>query len=384
MKYTSLLYSDIHVRIDLSEFSPSGKIAETHAIVSVSNMSGNFANQLKGIWSGVSRLLSEPGLKNNAPVFARCFLSDCANQFNDSKAILTRLLNVPVSYVQQPPLDGSKIALWIQFHSNVTRNADFNYAFEHNGYTHLFTTAIPLLSNSISSFAQTETLLLEYESFLKTHHCSIADNCLRTWFFARDIDSDYEGVVKARKENFDNNGLTKDTHYITSTGIQGSAANHQIKVLMDAYAVKGIEPDQIQYLYALDYLSPTYNYGVTFERGVAVIYGDRRKVYISGTASIDNQGNIVHIGNVEQQVYRMWENVEALLREADCTFDDICQSIVYLRDFGDYQVVKSLFQQKFNKSPYLIVFAPVCRPGWLVEMECIAIKEISNSTFRDF
>lgn len=68
-------------------------------------------------------------------------------------------------------------------------------------------------------------------------------------------------------------------------------------------------------LYARDYLNPTYEYGVTFERGVRVDYGDRSHIFISGTASIDNRGRVVHAGDVRRQTERMWENVEALLRE---------------------------------------------------------------------
>ena len=61
---------------------------------------------------------------------------------------------------------------------------------------------------------------------------------------------------------------------------------------MDTYAVKGLQPGQIQFLYAPTHLNPTYEYGVTFERGTAVTYGDRKQIFISGTASIDNKGEI--------------------------------------------------------------------------------------------
>ena len=67
---------------------------------------------------------------------------------------------------------------------------------------------------------------------------------------------------------------------------------------MDSYAVDGLEPGQIQFLYAPTHLNPTYEYGVTFERGTAVTYGDRKQVFISGTASIDNRGEIVYPGDI--------------------------------------------------------------------------------------
>ena len=143
---------------------------------------------------------------------------------------------------------------------------------------------------------------------------------------------------------------------------------------MDTYAVKGIEESQIKYLYGSTHLNPTYEYGVTFERGTLVSYPDRKHIFISGTASIDNKGEILHPGNIRKQTERMLENVEVLMNEADSSLSDIAQAIVYLRDTADYSVVKKIFSDKGFEFPYLIVHAPVCRPGWLIEMECIGMK----------
>ena len=49
---------------------------------------------------------------------------------------------------------------------------------------------------------------------------------------------------------------------------------------------------------------------------------------------------------------------------------------VYLRDTADRKVVSDMFARKFPDTPYIIVLAPVCRPGWLVETECLALKKL--------
>ena len=119
------------------------------------------------------------------------------------------------------------------------------------------------------------------------------------------------------------------------------------------------------------------------ERGTRVDYGDRRQVFISGTASIDNKGNILHVGDIRKQTERMWENVDALLKEAECGFDDVSQMIVYLRDPADHAVVSkcsTVVSPTFQKSLYSL---PVCRPGWLIEMECMATKAITNEAFPE-
>ena len=189
------------------------------------------------------------------------------------------------------------------------------------------------------------------------------------------------GVVKARNEVFATQDLTKNTHFIASTGIAGRHANPKVFVQMDAYAVEGLKPEQINYLYASTHLNPTYEYGVSFERGTYVDYGDRRQVFISGTASINNKGEIVHPGDVCKQTERMWENVETLLKEAECSFEHVQHLLVYLRDISDYSVVSEMFEKRFPTIPKVYLLAPVCRPGWLVEMECMAVKPLSDNHF---
>ena len=94
---------------------------------------------------------------------------------------------------------------------------------------------------------------------------------------------------------------------------------------------------------------------------------------ISGTASIDNQGTILYEGDVIRQAERMMENISTLLAEAGATTADITQAITYLRDPADYAVVSHYFATHYPRLPQLIVLAPVCRPGWLIETECWAV-----------
>ena len=80
----------------------------------------------------------------------------------------------------------------------------------------------------------------------------------------------------------------------------------------------------------------------------------------------------------------MWENVETLLREADSSYEDVMQMVVYLRDIADYDIVQRMFSERFPSIPMVIALAPVCRPTWLIEMECMAVKKRDNVEFPDF
>ena len=123
---------------------------------------------------------------------------------------------------------------------------------------------------------------------------------------------------------------------------------------------------------------------MSFERGTYIDYQDRRHVIISGTASINNKGQIEHLKDIVKQAHRMWDNVEALLAEADCTYDEVGVMIVYLRDTADYDVVRRLYDERFPDKPCVIVHAPVCRTGWLIEMECMAVKPMDNAAIPAF
>lgn len=184
--------------------------------------------------------------------------------------------------------------------------------------------------------------------------------------------------MKARRELFNSINLTKDTHYIASTGIQGRMGSRFGRVFMDAYALTGAGRGNIRYIQAPEHLSPTHIYGVTFERATAVEIGGTQFLFISGTASIDKHGEIVYPGDVEKQTERTLQNISALLDSAGFTRNDLSSFIVYLRDATDYLFVKPHIDRYAECLPAVYVRASVCRPGWLIEIEATAARQRSH------
>ena len=342
-----------------------------------------YEEQLNAVLNTYDYLLTQE-LKGAVAILKRYFLSDAANQADTLLALTTEGSDCALSIVEQPPLDGTKIALWVYLLTDVQTQVLHNGLFEvkHSAYRHFWGGSA--FNRAANSEYQTRLLLNDYVMQLMEQGCKLADNCIRTWFFVQNVDVNYAGVVKARNEVFVTQNLTEKTHYISSTGIDGRHADPKVLVQMDTYAVAGMQPEQIHFLYAPTHLNPTYEYGVSFERGTYVDYGDRRQVFISGTASINNKGDVVYPGNIRKQTERMWENVETLLKEAYCTFEDLGQMIVYLRDIADYTVVKAMYDKRFPHTPKVFVHAPVCRPGWLIEMECMGVKACKNKDYASF
>jgi len=379
MNTNKIFWNDLGVSVEISEFTPAVGVKEFHAMLHVEPRGELFPKQIARIYKGEDRLLALDTYKGSTPVMKRYFLSDATNQ----QPLMRTEKDCSISIIQQPPLDGSKVAVWIYMQEGTkVGNENGVVVAEHNGYRHLW--KMGMHEHKGDSAWQTESLLINYEETLQNFGATLADNCIRTWFFVRDVDTQYAGMVKARKENFAEQGLTEKTHYISSTGIGGLPADTRALVQLGTYALTGFLPAQQRYLYAPTHLNPTYEYGVTFERGTVMEYGDRKQVFISGTASINNKGEVVYVGNIVKQTERMWENVNALLAEADTAFEDVAQIVVYLRDICDYPTVKAMFDEKFPNTPRVITLAPVCRPTWLIEMECIAIKRNKNKQYRDF
>jgi enamine deaminase RidA (YjgF/YER057c/UK114 family) len=355
-------------------------VTEYHAVLHGTDPTRSWTEQCTDLRNAYHQLV-EQTLPEAHPVFRRFYVSDAANQNQTLQEAFAGTTGA-ISIVQQAPLDGTKVALWVYLMTDVEVEPCFEGELckvNHGAYRHLW--GGYSFANGNSAWMQMTQLFQRYAERLREEGCSLADNCLRTWIFVQNIDVNYGGVVRARNEVFHDHHLTPETHFIASTGICGRHADPKVSVMMDTYAVKGIQKEQVQYLYARTHLNPTYEYGVSFERGTCVKYGDRRHVFISGTASINHKGEIMYPGDIRLQTQRMWENVEALLAEAECDFTHVGQITVYLRDMGDYAVVKRMFDERFPQTPKVILLAPVCRPGWLIEMECMAVKSETNPAF---
>ncbi len=377
MTYKRIYLGEQGVSVETSIFAAEGGVTEWHAVLHVEPREGGFQEQVRRVYAAEDLIPTLPEFAGAQYVMKRYFLSSIAEQ----APLMRREETVASSHIQQPPLDGSLVAVWMYMVSQTDIHEENGATVaEHNGYRHLW--KMGMYSDDGDSGQQTEAVLTEYEALLGTFGATLADNCVRTWFFVRDVDTQYAGMVKARRENFALQGLTERTHYIASTGIGGGPASTRAIIQMGAYAMTGFRPEQMHYLYAPTHLNPTYEYGVTFERGTVMEYGDRRHVIISGTASINNRGEVMHEGDVVSQTRRMWENVETLLAEGGATYGDVAQMVVYLRNAEDYTVVQRMFAERFPDTPTVITLAPVCRPTWLIELECLAICPQHNAAYR--
>lgn len=126
---------------------------------------------------------------------------------------------------------------------------------------------------------------------------------------------------------------------------------------------------------AYDYAKPS-----SFARGMRINLGSVTILLISGTASIDENGQSVHIGDFRAQLRRTYDNITGLLKSEGCTWHDIVRTSCYLRDIDrDYDVfneerTKFFKEQGLDPLPASTgIQAHLCRPELLIEIEAIAM-----------
>jgi enamine deaminase RidA (YjgF/YER057c/UK114 family) len=347
-----------------------------------------FPDALAELTNSYSEALRNRGLSDATEVFSRIFLSDILNQ--KTALIRSPLYNRlrtsgALSIIEQKPVVGGPVAL-LSYHlrdpKNVITKKPLNPApegwrndlFVQGRHYSLLWTANHTGGDSFDAYAQTKTIFDSLNVLMEQNGMNLLDNGIRTWVYVRDIDNHYDDMVRARREYFSAHGLTDKTRYLASTGILGMTHSPEKIVSVDSLSIGGLQAGQIVRMEALSHLSPTILYGVTFERGLRVRFGDRSHLHISGTASIDLNGDVLHAGDAEAQTRRTIENVKALLQAQRATLDDMAYGIVYVRNSHDRKFVeKALREELSEKTPLIFVEAAVCRPAWLVEFEGIAI-----------
>jgi enamine deaminase RidA (YjgF/YER057c/UK114 family) len=332
--------------------------------------------------------LGRIGLSDATAVFSRLFLSDILNQ--KPALIRSQIHNrlrasCALSIIEQKPVNGGPVAL-LSYHLRDPEKAvakqHLNYSSEdwRNGllvkgrnYSQLWT-ANHTGGDTFDAYAQTKTIFDSLNALIEGQGMNLLENGIRTWVYVRDVDNHYKDMVRARREYFAAYDLTEKTRYLASTGILGMTFSPEKIVSVDSLSIGGLTAGQIVRMEAHSHLSPTILYGVTFERGLRVRFGDRSHLHISGTASINAKGEVLHPGDAEAQTRRTIENVRALLEAQAAKLGDMAYAIVYVRNAHDRELVgRVLGEELGEKVPLVFAEAAVCRPTWLVELEGVAI-----------
>jgi 2-iminobutanoate/2-iminopropanoate deaminase len=137
-----------------------------------------------------------------------------------------------------------------------------------------------------------------------------------------------------------------------------------------------------------DVLNEAYAYArpSSFSRGMRIDLSGLAILLISGTASIDEHGQSIHIGDFPAQLRRTFDNITGLLASEGVTWHDVVRTSCYLRDierdYDAFNAGRTAFFKEQGLDPLPAstgIQAKLCRPELLVEIEAIAMYRTDNS-----
>ena len=112
MNYTRKIDTDKAVEVQISSFTGKGGTTEYQVMVSITDPCLSFVEQLQNLLRVYVTVVKEELSNDATAVFRRYFLSDAANQTDSVMEWECESAFCPLSIVQQPPLNGTKIAMW--------------------------------------------------------------------------------------------------------------------------------------------------------------------------------------------------------------------------------------------------------------------------------
>ena len=141
-------------------------------------------------------------------------------------------------------------------------------------------------------------------------------------------------------------------------------------------------PIEKHVVHAPNTINEAYNYEKpsSFSRALRLDLGGYKVLVISGTASVNEEGQPEHIGDFKAQLWRTYVNITNLLEAEGMSWHDVVRTTNYLRDierdYGEFNKIRTSFYRWLNLDPLPAatgIQARLCWETLLVEVEAYAI-----------
>ncbi|OGG61394.1 hypothetical protein A3C87_00200 [Candidatus Kaiserbacteria bacterium RIFCSPHIGHO2_02_FULL_49_34] len=192
----------------------------------------------------------------------------------------------------------------------------------------------------------------------------------RYWNYMSDIVRYYQPFNTVRNEYYDRHTIRD---YPAATGIEAQLPNTKnIFIGFEAITGDGVGIRTV----SSDMQSDAWTYGPRFSRAVVLDFkhDNVKKIYISGTSTIDLYGKSILQDEPEKNVAYVIASVEHLLEKEQLNTNNIVSAYVYAVDDMVLGFFEALYRTRGYTFPYLVLRTPICRNDLLFEVECIAIS----------
>lgn len=99
-------------------------------------------------------------------------------------------------------------------------------------------------------------------------------------------------------------------------------------------------------------------------------------VFVSGQLPVDPKTGETAEGGIKGQTLQIFKNIEAILKEADMTLDNVVKTTVFLTDMADFADMNEVYATQFSGTyPARSAFAVKGLPkNAAIEIEVIAMR----------
>lgn len=211
-------------------------------------------------------------------------------------------------------------------------------------------------------------------------------NVVRTWLYISEILCWYDEFNVVRTQFLNERGVFGGV-VPASTGI-GVANPAGAALITDVFAVKPKNNNVSVHAVTSPLQCPAIDYKSSFSRAVEVLLPDHRRLYISGTASVEPGGKTAHLGDVEKQIALTMKIVQAILESRRMGWADTSRAIAYFKDMGNSPMLDKYCKENcLPHMPITVAHGDICRDELLFEIEVDAVQKHSTNekeiTFRN-
>lgn len=193
-------------------------------------------------------------------------------------------------------------------------------------------------------------------------------NVVRTWIYIDSILKWYDEFNDVRTKFFNERGIFNKL-VPASTGI-GVNNPHGAALVTDVLAIKP-KTDKVRMFAVPSPLQcPAIDYRSSFSRAVELQLPDHRQLFISGTASIEQGGATVHVGDTAKQIDLTMEVVKSIMNSRGMSWENTTRAIAYFKDTKDIPLLYNYCKAKnLPTMPIAIAHSDICRDDLLFEIE---------------
>lgn len=220
---------------------------------------------------------------------------------------------------------------------------------------------------ALSRADQTAGIFALMQAALKAAEMDFS-HVVRTWFYNFEMLEWYGEFNQVRTAFFKEHGVF-DGVVPASTGIGGhnGAGTALTAGLLAVKSLGGVAsavvaPSPLQ--------CPAPNYGSSFSRAVELETQGARRLFVSGTASIDPDGNSVHIDDIDAQIALTMRVAHAILASRGMDWKDTARLIAYFKYRKDAPAfARYCAEHGLSDLPALYTANDICRDDLLFEIE---------------